>query len=118
MPGGCVFCKIANRELSAEIVYEDEEIMAFKDISPAAPVHLLVIPRKHIPTLLDLNESDTELVGRLHLVAADLARAFNVDNQGFRVIFNCGPDAGQAVYHLHLHLLGGRPMTDLIAKES
>ena len=117
MSGGCIFCKIANRELNAEIVYEDDEIIAFKDISPAAPVHLLVIPRKHIPTLLDLNESDAELTGRLHLVAADLARAFNLDNQGFRIIFNCGPDAGQAVYHLHLHLLGGRPMQDLIAKE-
>ncbi len=117
MPGGCVFCKIANRELNAEIVYEDEEIIAFKDISPAAPVHLLVIPRKHIPTLLELSESDAELVGRLHLVAADLARAFGLDSRGFRVIFNCGADAGQVVYHLHLHLLGGRPMTELVAGE-
>ena len=118
MPGDCVFCKIADGEVSAEIVYEDDDILAFKDISPVAPVHLLIIPRKHIPTLLDLNESDAELVGRLHLVAADLARAFNIDHSGFRVVFNCGSDAGQEVYHLHLHLLGGKPMTALIAEES
>ena len=116
MPDECVFCKIANRELEADLVYEDDEILAFKDIAPAAPVHLLIIPRKHIPTLLDLNESDAQLVGRLHLVAADLARAFNLDRQGFRVIINCGPDGGQVIYHLHLHLLGGRPMTELVAK--
>ena len=116
MPDECVFCKIVNRELNADLVYEDDEILAFKDIAPAAPVHLLIIPRKHIPTLLDLNESDAELVGRLHLVATDLARAFNLERRGFRVIFNCGPDAGQVVYHLHLHLLGGKSMTELVAK--
>ena len=111
MAADCIFCKIIKKEIETEIVYEDQEIVAFKDINPAAPVHLLVIPRKHIPSLLDLEETDASLIGRLHLVANDLARAFGLDRRGYRVVINCGPDAGQAVFHLHLHLLGGRPMS-------
>lgn len=116
MAADCIFCKIIGKEIEAEIVYEDREIIAFKDINPAAPVHLLVIPRKHIPSLLDLEETDALLIGRLHLVANDLARAFELDRKGYRVVINCGPDAGQAVFHLHLHLLGGRPMSQTFAK--
>jgi histidine triad (HIT) family protein len=112
----CIFCKIANKEMDADIVYEDQEIIAFKDIYPAAPVHLLVVPRKHIPTLADLEEDDAALIGRLHLVVNDLARAFKLDQKGYRVVINCGKDAGQVVFHLHLHLLGGRPLLHTIAK--
>lgn len=116
MAADCIFCKIVNKEMDAEIVYEDKEIAAFKDIYPAAPVHLLVVPRKHIPTLADLEEKDATLMGRLHLVANDLARAFKLDKKGYRVVINCGKDAGQVVFHLHLHLLGGRPLLQTIAK--
>ncbi len=116
MAADCIFCKIVNKEMDAEIVYEDKEIVAFKDIYPAAPVHLLVVPRKHIPTLADLDENDAMLMGRLHLVANDLARAFKLDKNGYRVVINCGKDAGQVVFHLHLHLLGGRPLLQTIAK--
>jgi histidine triad (HIT) family protein len=116
MAADCIFCKIVNKEMDAEIVYEDKEIVAFKDIYPAAPVHLLVVPRKHIPTLADLEENDAMLMGRLHLVVNDLARAFKLDKNGYRVVINCGKDAGQVVFHLHLHLLGGRPLLQTIAK--
>lgn len=116
MTAECIFCKIINKEMEAEIVYEDKEIIAFKDIYPAAPVHLLIVPRKHIPTLLDLEVADEFLIGHLHHVANDLARAFKLDKKGFRVVINCGKDAGQAVFHLHLHLLGGRPLLQTIAK--
>ncbi len=111
MAADCIFCRIINKELKADIVYEDQEIIAFKDVNPAAPIHLLVIPRKHIPSLLDLKEADALLIGRLHLVANDLARAFKLERGGYRTVVNCGPDAGQAVFHLHLHLLGGKPLS-------
>ena len=109
MAADCIFCKIINKEMDADIVYEDRDIVAFKDINPAAPVHLLVIPRRHIPTLMDLKQDDAALIGQMHLVANDLARTFELDKKGYRVVINCGKDAGQAVFHLHLHLLGGRP---------
>ena len=116
MADECIFCKIINKEMDAEMVYEDNEIIAFKDIYPAAPVHLLIVPRRHIPTLVDLEDGDEHLIGRLHFVANDLARAFKLDKRGFRVVINCGKDGGQAIYHLHLHLLGGRPLLQTIAK--
>lgn len=111
----CLFCRIANKEAEADIVYEDDEIVAFKDIFPAAPIHLLIIPRKHISTLLDLKEEDAGLIGRMHLVANKLARDFKIDRNGFRTVINCGQDAGQAVYHIHLHLLGGQPLSNSFA---
>ena len=116
MASDCIFCKIVDHEAEADIVYQDKEIVAFKDLYPATPIHLLIVPRKHIPTLLDLEEGDAALIGRLHLVANDLARAFKLDKKGFRIVINCGEDAGQAVFHLHLHLLGGRPLLQTIAK--
>jgi histidine triad (HIT) family protein len=116
MTDDCLFCKIINRELEADFVYEDSEIVAFKDIHPAAPVHLLVVPRKHIATYMDLQEDDEVLMGRLHYVVNDLARAFKLDKKGFRVVINCGKAAGQMVYHLHLHLLGGMLLKPDIAK--
>ncbi|HSW36134.1 MAG TPA: histidine triad nucleotide-binding protein [Candidatus Limnocylindrales bacterium] len=110
MPADCVFCKIISREFDTELVYEDEAAVAFKDINPIAPVHLLVVPRKHIPTLLDLDRDDEALIGHLHAVINELARAYELDKTGYRVITNCGRDAGQAVFHLHLHLIGGKPL--------
>jgi histidine triad (HIT) family protein len=112
----CIFCKIINRELDADIIYEDDIAVAFKDINPAAPVHILIVPRKHIPTLLDMDKEDEAMMGHLHSVANEVARAFKLDKKGFRTVINCGPDAGQIVFHLHLHLLGGRPLLQTIAK--
>ena len=106
MSSDCIFCKIAGGQLETELVYEDSEIVAFKDINPQAPVHLLIIPRRHVPSLLDLQEDDADLAGRLLLTANRLARTFKIDQSGYRVLTNCGKDAGQAVSHLHLHLLG------------
>ncbi len=116
MSADCIFCKIVNKELDADIVYEDDKVVAFKDINPAAPVHILIVPRKHIPTLLDLEKDDAELVGHLHLVANEVARAFKLAKKGYRLVINCGADAGQIVFHLHLHLLGGRPLLQTMAK--
>jgi histidine triad (HIT) family protein len=107
----CIFCDIIEGRMPGDIIYEDDEIVAFKDINPQAPVHVLVVPRKHYPTLLDLRDEDANLIGRLILVASELARRFNIDRRGFRVVFNCNRESGQSIYHLHLHLLGGRIMT-------
>ncbi len=116
MSADCIFCKIIDRELDAEIVYEDDHAVAFKDINPAAPVHILIVPRKHIPTLLDLEKEDESLIGHLHTVANKVAGNLNLEKKGFRVVINCGADAGQIVFHLHLHLLGGRPLLQTMAK--
>ena len=104
----CIFCRMARKEIKTNIVYEDDEILAFRDINPQAPTHILIIPREHIPTVLDIKEKDVSLMGRLYMVAAELARKENIDQPGFRLVVNCNRDAGQAVFHLHLHLLGGR----------
>jgi len=106
----CLFCKIANKEVPAEIVYEDEKVVAFKDIHPKAPLHLLIIPKKHIPSVDHLELKDEGLIGELFLVAQKIARAEGVDKTGYRLIFNIGKDAGQTVDHLHLHLLGGKKL--------
>jgi histidine triad (HIT) family protein len=106
----CLFCKIRDGLVPAKRVHEDEHCVAFEDINPQAPTHLLVIPRKHIPTTLDLDPEDDAVVGRLHRVAADLARKRGIADTGFRIVLNCNAWAGQSVYHLHLHVLGGRPM--------
>ena len=113
MSSDCVFCKIVSREAEAEVVYEDKDVMAFKDIHPAAPVHLLVIPKKHISTHQELKEEDVSLVGKMHLVINELARTFEVSEDGYRVVANCGRHSGQIVYHLHFHLLGGRPLDSM-----
>ena len=111
----CLFCKIVNKEAKADIVYEDTEVVAFKDIDPAAPVHLLVVPRRHISTHIEMQQEDEPLMGKLHSVANDLARAFGIDQSGYRLVINCGQDAGQAVYHLHMHVLGGKPLQHNLA---
>ncbi|MCA1770127.1 MAG: histidine triad nucleotide-binding protein [Halomonas sp.] len=107
----CLFCQIVNREIPADIVFEDDEVLAFEDIAPQAPTHLLVIPKRHVATLNDLEESDQALVGRLPIVAARLARERGFAEEGYRVVMNCNDDGGQTVYHIHLHLMGGRPFT-------
>ncbi len=104
-----LFLKIINREIKADIVYEDDQCLAFRDINPQAPVHVLIIPRKEIPTHADLTEADEALVGHLHLVAAKLAKQLGLE-QGYRLVLNCREQAGQTVPHLHLHLIGGREM--------
>jgi len=104
----CIFCRILNRELKGEFVYEDEDMACIKDIHPQAPTHLLLIPKKHIPTILDLNEEDEKLIGKMVLKAGEIAKQYNISKNGFRLVFNCNKDAGQTVYHIHLHLIGGR----------
>lgn len=105
-----IFSKIMRREIPADIVFEDDQILAFRDINPQAPLHVLIIPKKPIPTLDDLQPEDAPLVGRLFVVAAEIARQEGVAEAGYRTVFNCRADGGQEVYHLHLHLLGGRAM--------
>lgn len=106
----CLFCKIINKEIPAKIVYEDDTVLAFEDINPQAPLHIVVIPKKHIATSLDITEDDHALIGQLHQAANSLAREKGVAEQGFRTVINCNRDAGQSVFHIHLHLLAGRPM--------
>ena len=104
----CIFCKIIAGEVPAQIVYEDEHVIAFNDINPVAPVHVLVVPRLHIPTLNDLESEHKEVIGNLMLAIKEVARQQEIAEKGYRVILNCGSDAGQVVYHIHFHLLGGR----------
>jgi len=103
-----LFSKIIRREIPADIVYEDEDVLAFRDINPQAPQHVLFIPRKPVPTLNDLGEDDALLIGRLVLAATAYAKAQGFAENGYRCVINCNGDGGQSVYHLHLHLLGGR----------
>ncbi len=105
-----LFTKIINREIPADIVYEDDTTLAFRDINPQAPVHLLIIPKKPIATINDITKSDEELVGSLFTVAARLAKEMGFAEDGYRVVMNCGENSGQTVFHIHLHLLAGKPM--------
>jgi histidine triad (HIT) family protein len=105
----CLFCKIARKEIPADIVYEDDDVLAFRDIRPQAPVHVLVIPKRHIASLADLTQEDKDVMGHVTLVASRLARDLGV-SEGYRVVINCGKDAGQSVFHIHMHLLGGRSL--------
>lgn len=109
----CIFCRIAAGEIPATRVYEDEEILGFLDISPEAPVHILVIPRKHISSLNDLSPEDSALAGRMLIAAARIAGEQGIAQSGYRVLTNTGPDSGQAVDHLHFHVLGGRKLGKL-----
>ncbi len=110
MPTDCLFCKISQGDIPAKILYEDELVVAFHDIAPQAPQHVLIIPRKHIATTLDLKVEDESLVGHIYLVAARLAGELGISEEGFRLVNNCGLAGGQVVWHLHFHLLGGRQM--------
>ena len=111
MSAGCLFCGIVAGEVPAELVAEGEEWVAFRDIDPRAPTHVLVVPRRHVETLDDLSEVEGPLVGTLILAAAGIAREEGIVEGGYRLVFNCGAGAGQSVYHIHLHLLGGRKLS-------
>jgi len=110
MTADCLFCKMVSGAIKPDKVYEDAEVLAFRDINPQAPVHVLVVPKRHIATLNDLSPTDAALVGKLFLAAQKLARDLGVADSGYRTLMNCNKDAGQSVWHIHLHLLGGRVM--------
>ena len=107
----CLFCALVEGKVKANLVYQDDSIVAFKDIAPKAPVHILIIPRKHLVSVSDIAEADRALIGQIFQVAARLAREQGVADSGYRVVVNSGADAGQSVFHLHFHLLGGRQMS-------
>ena len=106
----CLFCKMVSGEITPDIVYETETVLAFRDINPQAPTHVLIIPKKHIETLADMAEEDVLLMGEIMLVAKKVAEIEGIAESGYRTVFNCKQDAGQEVYHIHFHLLGGRKM--------
>ncbi len=110
-----LFEKIIAKEIPADIVYQDDFVTAFKDIAPQAPVHILIVPNKNIPTVNAAQDQDTELLGKLFLVAKQLAKENNIAERGYRLIINCNEDAGQVVFHLHMHLLGGRPLGPMLS---
>ena len=113
MAGDCLFCKIVNRELPADVVYEDDEFVAFNDINPQAPTHILIIPKAHFSTVNELTENEIDLPGKLVLRAKALAGEKGIAESGYRLIMNCNSEGGQTVYHIHMHLLGGRQLTHL-----
>ena len=107
----CLFCRLVAREIPAQIVFEDGDLLVFKDVNPQAPLHLLIIPKKHIATINDLSRADDALVGSMFRRAAALAKDHGYSERGYRTVFNCNRDAGQTVFHVHLHLLAGRGFT-------
>lgn len=107
----CIFCKIINKEIPSEIVFENDNIIGFNDINPVAPTHILFVPRKHIERVDEIQFDDTALIGELIYQAKEFANRLGLNNTGYRLVFNNGKDAGQAVFHLHLHLIGGRVMS-------
>ena len=107
----CLFCKIIDGDIPGDIVYETDSVLAFNDINPTAPVHVLIIPKKHIATLNDLEEKDTQTIGELILAAKKIANDKGISESGYRTVFNCNKDAQQTVFHIHLHLIAGRQMT-------
>ena len=106
----CIFCKMVSGEIQPDVVYEDEQVLAFRDVNPQAPTHVLVIPKRHISTTNDLQPEDAALVGQLVLAAKKVAEIDGLDQRGYRMVLNCNAEAGQAVFHIHLHILGGRAM--------
>lgn len=107
----CLFCKFVSGELQANVVYENEQVLAFRDINPQAPLHVLVVPKRHIATLNDLEVGDTELLGQMYLAAKEVATGAGYADSGYRTVMNCNADAGQTVFHIHLHVLAGRGMS-------
>jgi len=111
-----IFTKIINREIPADIVYENESVLAFKDINPQAPIHILVIPKKEIPTLNDIKEEDKALIGEVFLAISEITKEFGFADVGYRVIASCNEYGGQEVFHLHYHILGGMPLGPMVSK--
>ncbi|MDX5151962.1 MAG: histidine triad nucleotide-binding protein [Acidiferrobacterales bacterium] len=107
----CLFCKMVSGEITPDKVYENDKVLAFRDINPQAPTHVLIVPKQHIATINDLDASHRDLVGELYLAAKEVAREEGIDERGYRTVMNCNEEAGQSVFHIHLHLLGGRGMT-------
>ncbi len=113
----CIFCKIVKKEIPAKLVYENSEIIAFNDINPVAPVHILIVPKKHIETINDLNDGDKELIGGMVFAAKDIAEKLKISNNGYKLLFRTGKDGGQEVFHIHLHLIGGARLYEEIRPE-
>lgn len=113
-----IFSKIINKEIQADIVYEDDLVVAFTDINPQAPTHILLVPRKEIPTVNDATEADEQMLGRLFVAAAKIAKERGIADSGYRLIVNCNEDGGQEVFHIHMHLLGGRKLGSMLKKQS
>jgi histidine triad (HIT) family protein len=111
-----IFTKIINKEIDADVVYEDDDVLAFRDISPKAPTHVLIIPKKEIPTVNDAEDEDAALLGKLFLTAKRIAKEEGIAESGYRLIVNCGDDGGQEVYHLHMHLVGGRGLGPMLPR--
>jgi len=107
----CIFCKIANGDIPTDFLYEDDDVVAFKDLSPQAPFHALVIPKKHISILNDIEEADLNTIGKMSFVASKIAKNAGIADEGFRTVMNCNEHGGQTVYHIHMHVLGGRQMS-------
>jgi histidine triad (HIT) family protein len=107
---GCLFCEIAEKKRPAQLIYEDDLVIAFEDINPQAPVHCLIVPKKHIPTSLEIEAEDNELVGHLFQIGNKIAKDKGIAGRGFRLVMNCNSESGQTVFHIHLHILGGRFM--------
>ncbi|MCH8256664.1 MAG: histidine triad nucleotide-binding protein [Proteobacteria bacterium] len=113
MSEDCLFCKIISKDIPADIVYEDDKVLAFRDINPQAPIHILIIPHKHISTINDATTDDQELLGYMILIAAQIAKDNGVAESGYRLVVNCNAQGGQTVFHVHLHILAGRQLTHL-----
>jgi histidine triad (HIT) family protein len=107
----CIFCKIISGDISGDIIYQDDDVLAFRDLNPQAPTHFLLIPKKHIATINDLQTEDAALMGKLYLAAKRIAKDQGIEESGYRTVMNCNADGGQSVYHIHLHVLGGRNMS-------
>lgn len=110
MSADCIFCKIIAKEIPGDILYEDERVIAFKDIQPAAPIHILIVPKKHIPSINEATEEDERLLGHLHLVAKKIAQEEGIAERGYRLVINTGKEGGQIIFHIHLHLMGGKKL--------
>ncbi len=107
----CVFCKIVKGDIPSDKVYEDQNYLAFKDINPKAPIHILIIPKEHIAYLSEIDDSNKSIIGDMTIIANKLAKEMGIDKSGYRVLINNGPDSGQEVFHIHMHLLGGKKMS-------
>jgi histidine triad (HIT) family protein len=111
----CIFCKIANGTIPSKKVYEDAEVLAFDDINPMAPVHVIIIPKKHIPTMLDVTKTDMSSIDSMFTAAQEVARIKGINERGFRAVMNCNEEGGQVIFHLHMHVLGGKKLKDGLA---